>query len=57
LVDRLVKGVADSQKKILSLVNENPRISKKDLSKKVGISTTAIDKNIWTSKKERLLKR
>ena len=57
LVDRLVEGLADSQKKILSLVGKNPRISKRDLSEKVGISTTAIDKNIQALKKKRLLKR
>ena len=53
LVDRLV----ESQKKILDLVKMDPYISKKELSDKIGISTTAIDKNIKTLKQKGLLKR
>ena len=61
LVDRLAEGLverlAESQKRILILIKENPYISKKELSKTIGISTTAIDKNITRLKKEGLLKR
>src|SRR3989344_1745020 len=46
LVEKLVGGLVESQKKIIKLIEENPYISKSELSKKVGISTTAIDKNI-----------
>ena len=53
MVDRL----AESQKTILKLIKENPYISKKELSETIGISTTAIDKNITRLKKEGLLKR
>ena len=61
LVDRLAEGLVDrlaeSQKQILQLVKDNPYISKKELSEIIGISTTAIDKNIMKLKKEGLLKR
>ena len=57
LADRLAEGLAESQKRILKLIKENPYISKKELSETIGISTTAIDKNIARLKKERLLKR
>ncbi len=60
-VDRLAEGLVDrlveSQKQILQLVKDNPYISKKELSEIIGISTTAIDKNIVKLKKEGLLKR
>lgn len=61
LADRLAEGLAErlveSQKRILILIKENPYISKKELSKTIGISTTAIDKNITRLKKEGLLRR
>ncbi len=38
-------------------MKDNPYISKKELSEIIGISTTAIDKNIVKLKKEGLLKR
>jgi len=55
--DRLVEKLAESQKTILKLIKENPYISKKELSEAIGISTTAVDKNITRLKKEGLLKR
>ena len=57
LADRLVERLAESQKRILKLIKENPYISKKKLSEIIGISTTAIDKNITRLKKKGLLKR
>ncbi len=57
LVDRLVERLAESQKTILKLIKENPYISKKELSEAIGISTTAVDKNITRLKKEGMLKR
>jgi len=49
--------LAENQIKILELVDENPYISKREMSEDIGISTTAIDKNISTLKKKGLLKR
>ena len=57
LVEGLADRLAESQKQILQLVKDNPYISKKELSEIIGISTTAIDKNIVKLKKEGLLKR
>lgn len=54
---RLVEGLVESQKKIIELIRENPYISKFELSKRVGISTTAIDKNILRLKDKGLIKR
>lgn len=42
---------------MLDLIKENPHVSKKELSNRVGISTTAIDKNINQLKKKGLIKR
>jgi ATP-dependent DNA helicase RecG len=49
--------LVESQREILDLIKKNPQISKKELSNKVAISTTAIDKNISQLKKKGLLKR
>ncbi len=53
----LADGLADSQQKIVELIIGNPRISKREMSEKIGISTTAIDKNISMLKKKRILTR
>jgi ATP-dependent DNA helicase RecG len=50
LAEKLVEGLAENQKKILMLIARNPRVSKKAMSKSLGISTTAIDKNLTTLK-------
>jgi predicted HTH transcriptional regulator len=57
LVDRLVGGLAESQRLMLELIAENPRISKREMAEKIGISTTAIDKNIAALKTRGLLTR
>ncbi|GFO97031.1 ATP-dependent DNA helicase [groundwater metagenome] len=57
LVGGLVGGLVESQKKMLEIMRENPYISKKELSLKLEISTTAIDKNISSLKKKGLLRR
>lgn len=57
MVDRLVEGLVDSQKMIIRLIIENPLISKKEMSERIGISTTAIDKNISTLKKKDIINR
>ena len=54
---RLVEGSAESQKKILILMQAEPKISKKDLAAAVGIITIAIDKNITILKTKNLLRR
>ena len=53
----LVEGLAENQKKLLTLVKSRSKISKKELSEMIGISTTAIDKNIIILKKKGLLQR
>lgn len=57
LAERLVEGLAESQRKILILITENPYVSKREMSDAIGISTTAIDKNIASLKKKGLVKR
>jgi len=57
LVDGLVDGLVESQKKILKLMKKSPQISKEEMARKIGISTTALDKNINTLKKKGLLTR
>ena len=49
--------MVESQKKIVDLVIENPDISKKEMSAYIGISTTAIDKNIAALKKKNIIRR
>lgn len=46
----LVEGLADSQNKILKLIETNPNISKHEMADAIGISTTAIDENILVLK-------
>jgi predicted HTH transcriptional regulator len=54
---RLVDGLAESQRLMLELIAENPRISKREMAEKIGISTTAIDKNITALNTRGLLAR
>ena len=53
----LVEGLVENQKRILKLIQTNSHISKKELANKIGISSTAIDKNITSLKKKGLLRR
>jgi len=57
LVDGLVDGLVESQERIVKLKVENPKVSKRELAEKIGISSTAIDKNISTLKKKGIIKR
>ncbi len=57
MVEGLVEGLVENQRKILTHINENPYISKKEMAETSGIRTTAIDKNIVQLKKKGLLKR
>jgi len=54
---RLVERLVETQRKILELMSEKPEISKRDLAARIGVSTTAIDKNIASLKTKGLLMR
>jgi len=54
---KLTEGLVENQRQMLKWMKKNPLISKKELSKKLGISTTSIDKNISQLKKKGLLRR
>lgn len=49
--------MVESQRQILLLIAEHPHISKRELAERIGISTTAIDKNIKTLKNRGVLRR
>lgn len=57
LAERWVEGLVESQRAILRLVVGNPSISKKAMASMIGISSTAVDKNIETLKEKGLLMR
>ncbi len=57
LAEKVGSKLAENQIKILLLIEENPRITKKELSELLKISTTAIDKNISKLKKLSIIKR
>ena len=57
LVEKVGSRLVENQMKILLLIEENPKISKKRMSEILKISTTAIDKNINKLKSKKLLKR
>lgn len=53
----LVEGLAESQRKILVLIHQDPSVSKLEMAANIGISTTAVDKNIAHLRKRGLIKR
>ena len=53
----LAEGLAETQKKIISLISKNKKISRAELAKKIEISQTAIYKNIARLKQKNLLRR
>lgn len=57
LADGLVEGLAENQRRILELISENPRVSKRIMADTLGISTTAVDKNLSTLKEKGILRR
>lgn len=57
LVDGLAEGLAESQRRLLVLIAENPRVSKSAMAKAIGISTTAVDKNLTRLKEKGILRR
>jgi ATP-dependent DNA helicase RecG len=54
--ERLVERLAENQQKMLILIRIHSTISKREFSKTLGISITAIDKNL-TLKRKGFLKR
>lgn len=57
LVDGLVDGLVESQQKIVRLIADNPKISKRKMSEIIGISSTAIDNNIKALKEKGIIER
>lgn len=57
LAKGLVKDLTENQIKLLELIEANPNLTKEEMAKQVGISTTAIDNNIKTLKEKGLLER
>lgn len=57
LVEQLVEGLTENQVKILRLIARNPHVSKKAMAQSLGISTTAIDKNLVRLKQKGILRR
>ena len=57
LVDELVDGLVESQIRIVELIKNNPKISKKSMAEQIGISETAIDKHIKTLKDKQIIVR
>ncbi len=54
---KLFEKLAEKQKKIILFILENPKISKRELANKLGVSTTAVDKHIEKLKEMNILKR
>jgi hypothetical protein len=57
LVKELVRDLTANQIKLLELIETRPNITKEEMAKQIGISTTAIDNNIKTLKVKDLLER
>jgi ATP-dependent DNA helicase RecG len=57
LVDRLVDDLPSSQRRIIVLMREKPSSSKKQMADSLGISTTAVDKNIAQLKRKGFVRR
>ena len=57
LGERLGERLGENEKRILNLLSENPQMSISDIAKSVGISATAVEKNIAKLKKKGLLER
>ena len=51
------KRLVENQLRLIELMLENPKISKQKMSEVIGISTTAIDKNINTLRKKGFIER
>ena len=56
-VEKLGEKLGENEKKILEFISQNKNITTKELSKEIGISTTAIENNITKLKEKGILKR
>lgn len=57
LVKGLVKELTENQLKLLELIEADPTVTKQEMANHVGISTTAIDKNLKSLKEIGVLQR
>jgi ATP-dependent DNA helicase RecG len=57
LVDGLVDGLAESQQLIIKLIQSNPKILISEMADRIGISKTAIDKNLTILKNKKIIRR
>ena len=57
LVENTKKRLVENQSKILKMLIKKPTASKQKIAKSIGISSTAVDKNIEVLKKKGFLKR
>ena len=57
LVDGLVDGLAESQQLIIKLIQSNPKILIGEMADRIGISKTAIDKNLTILKNKKIIRR
>lgn len=57
LEEKLAEKLAENERRILRLIHHNKRIAISDMAKEVGISTTAIDKNLTKLKQRGVLRR
>ena len=54
---RLGESLGESQIIIIDLINENKRITIKEIAKQLNISTTAVEKNIKVLKGKNIIER
>jgi predicted HTH transcriptional regulator len=57
LVNGLVDGLVENQKKMIRLIKNKPTITIQELSQSIGISATAIDKNLMKLKEKKIIRR
>jgi len=55
LVEKVGRKLTNNQISIVKLIIENKYISKREISNKIGISSTAVDKNISKLKQEKII--
>ena len=53
----MVAGLAENQKKIVKLILKKPSVTIKEMAEAIGISTTAIDKNLNKLKEKEIIRR
>lgn len=56
-IDGLVNGLVENQKKIIILIKNKPTVTIQELSQSLGISTSAIDKNLKKLKEKNIIRR